>query len=56
MPKVNEIVNNIKDIDDAKETITNLLEIIEDMKEGKSELNTSEATTYYQSTNIGFVQ
>lgn len=53
---MSDIVNNIKNIDDAKETITNLLEIIEEMKEGKSELNTQEATTYYQSTNIGFIQ
>ena len=52
---MSDIVNNIKNIDDAKETITNLLEIIEDMKEGKSELNTQEAKTYYQSTNIGFM-
>lgn len=53
---MSDIVNNIKNIDDAKETITNLLEIIEEMKEGKSELNTQEPTTYYQSTNIGFIQ
>ena len=50
-----DIIKNIKDIDDAKETITNLLEIIDDLKEGKSELNQQEATTYYQSTNIGFM-
>jgi len=53
---MSEIVNNIKDIDDAKETITNLLEIIEEMKEGKSELNTQEVKTYYQSTNMGFIR
>ena len=48
----NKIVDSVKDIDDAKETITNLLEIINDMKQDQ----TSVETNYYQGTSIGFVQ
>ena len=48
-----EILNSVKDIKDAKETIKNLLEIIDDMK---SQSQPEESTSLYQGTNIGFVQ
>ena len=49
---MNEILNQVKDLDDAKETISNLLEIINDMKVDQSE----ESTSLYQGTAIGFVK
>jgi hypothetical protein len=48
--KFEDIVNGVKDIDDAKETIGNLLEIIDDMKN-----EDTEDKGYYQGTAIGFV-
>tara|TARA_R110001592_G_scaffold286519_1_gene555112 strand:+ start:411 stop:596 length:186 start_codon:yes stop_codon:yes gene_type:complete len=47
MQKSKDIVDSVKDIDDAKETIGNLLEIIDDMKQPSSD---------YQSTNVGFIR
>ena len=47
----NSIVDSVKDVADAKETIANLLEIIDDMKN-----ETPSEVTYYQGTSIGFVQ
>ena len=47
----NKIVESVKNVDDAKETIANLLEIIDDMKN-----ETPSEVTYYQGTSIGFVQ
>ena len=44
-----KIINSVKDIDDAKETISNLLEIINDMKQEEP------AVPYYQGTSIGFI-
>ena len=45
-----KILNSVKDIDDAKETISNLLEIINDMKQEEPT-----EVTYYQGTSIGFI-
>ena len=47
----NKIIDSVKDVADAKETIANLLEIIDDMKN-----ETPSEVTYYQGTSIGFVQ
>ena len=47
----NKILNSVKDIDDAKETISNLLEIINDMKQDESSLEVP-----YQGTSIGFIK
>ena len=50
---MNEILNKIKDLDDAKETIGNLLEIINEMKD---ETPDQESTSLYQATSIGFIR
>ena len=46
-----KILNSVKDIDDAKETISNLLEIINDMKQDEPTLEVP-----YQGTSIGFIK
>ena len=48
-----KILNSVKTIEDAKETITNLLEIIGELNVDQHK---PESTSMYQGTAVGFIQ
>ena len=48
-----KILNSVKTIEDAKETITNLLEIIGELNVDQHK---PESTSMYQGTAVGFIK